>query len=84
MCTATEAKMITAERSCTGPSFSIQEHLLRKIVKRFVFKAHRLLYHSTPGSRVIKKRSRCTATEAKMIMAERSCAGPSSFNPFRG
>jgi len=27
-------------------------------VKRFVFKAHRLLYHSTLGSRVIKKKRR--------------------------
>ena len=40
--------------------FSIQEQLLRRNVKRFrgglVFKAHRLLYHSTLGLRVIKKR----------------------------
>jgi hypothetical protein len=39
--------------------FSIQEQLLRRDVKRFrgglVFKAHRLLSHSTLGSRVIKK-----------------------------
>jgi len=51
------------------PSF-LQEHLeckntqptanLHRSVKRFrgglVFKAHRLLYHSTPGLRVIKKK----------------------------
>ena len=39
--------------------FSIQDQLLRKIVKRLreglVLKAHRLLYHSTLGSRVIHK-----------------------------
>jgi len=39
---------------------SIQEQLLRRNVKRFrgglVFKAHRLLYLSTLGLRVIKKK----------------------------
>ena len=39
--------------------FSTQEQSLRRILKRFrgglVFKAHRLLYHSTLGSRVITK-----------------------------
>ena len=39
---------------------SIQEQLLRMNVKRFrsglVFKAHRLLFHSTLGLRVIKKK----------------------------
>ena len=42
--------------------FSIQEKLLRRNVKRFrgglVFKAHRLLYHSTLGSRVTKKKKK--------------------------
>ena len=37
----------------------IEEHLLRRIVKRFrgglVLKAHGVLYHSRVGSRVIKK-----------------------------
>jgi len=41
---------------------SIQEQLLRRNVKRFrgglVFKAHRLLHHSAPGLRVIKKKKR--------------------------
>ena len=40
--------------------FSISEQLLRRIVKQsrggLVFKAHRLLYHSTLGSRAIKKK----------------------------
>ena len=40
--------------------FSIQEQLIRRNVKRFrgglVFKAHRLLYHSTLGLGVIKKK----------------------------
>jgi len=38
----------------------IEEQLLRRNVKRFrgglVFKAHRLVYHSTIGSRVTKKK----------------------------
>ena len=38
------------------------EQLLRRNVKRFrgglVFKAHRLLYHSTLGLRVIKKKNK--------------------------
>ena len=42
--------------------FSIQDQLLRRNVKRFrgglVFKAHRLLYHSTLGLRVIKKKKK--------------------------
>jgi hypothetical protein len=46
----------------TCPGFSIQEQQLRRNVKRFwrglVFKAHRLLYHSTLGSRVIKKKKK--------------------------
>ena len=41
-------------------TFSIQEQLLRRKVKRFtgglVFKAHRLLHHSTIGLRVTKKK----------------------------
>jgi len=42
--------------------FSISEQLLRINVQRFrgglVFKAHRLLYHSTLGLRVIKKKKK--------------------------
>jgi hypothetical protein len=42
--------------------FSISEQLLRRNVKRFrgglVCKAHRLVYHLTVGSRVIKKKTR--------------------------
>ena len=44
--------------------FSIQEHALRRNVKRFrgglALKAHRLLIHSTLGSRVTKKRKKAT------------------------
>ena len=40
---------------------AIEDQLLRRNVKRFrgglVFKAHRLLYHPTLGSRVIKKKT---------------------------
>ena len=42
------------------PLWLLQEQLLSRNVKRFrgglVFKAHRLLYHSTLGLRVIKKK----------------------------
>ena len=42
--------------------FSIEEQLLRRNVKWFrgglVFKAHRILYHSTLGFRIIKKKNR--------------------------
>ena len=42
--------------------FSIEAHPLRRNVKRFraglVLKAHRLLHHSTLGSRVIKKKEK--------------------------
>ena len=45
--------------------FSLEERILRKIVKRFrgglVFQAHRLLYHSTLGSRAIKKKKEVPA-----------------------
>jgi len=38
------------------------EHLLQRNVQKFqgglVFKAHRLVYHSTPGLRIKKKRRR--------------------------
>ena len=43
-------------------SVSVQEQLLRRNIKRFrgglVFKAHRRLYHSTPGWRVVTKKRR--------------------------
>ena len=46
--------------------FSIQEQVLSINVERFrgglVFKAHRLLYHSTPGSRVKKKKRKAPGT----------------------
>ena len=46
-------------RSHLPSKFLIQEQLRRRIVKRFrgglVCKAHRLLFHSTLGSRVIHK-----------------------------
>ena len=47
--------------SC-GQEFSIEEQLLRRNVNRFrgglVFKAHRLVYYSTLGLRVIKEKKR--------------------------
>ena len=58
------------------PVFSIEEQLLRRIVTRFrrglVFKAHRLLYHSTLGSSVRKKRKKKGA-------ANRSPAGGGGY-----
>ena len=51
--------------------FSIQEQLLRRNVKwfrgRFVFKAHRLLYHSTLGLRVIKKKGTQTLGVLRLL-----------------
>jgi len=45
---------------CWGAQFSIEEQPLSRNVKGvrggFVFKAHRPLYHSTLGSKVIKKK----------------------------
>jgi len=52
------------------------EQPLRRNVKRFrgglVFKAHRLVYHSTLGSRVIKKKKKTKKTEW------RTCEGDTS------
>ena len=51
---------------------SIQEQLLRRIGKRFreglVFKAHRLVYHSTLDSRVIKKKNKVSGFEGRRRM----------------
>ena len=47
------------------------EQLLRRIVKQFrgglVFVAHRLVYHSTLGLRVIKKKKRRRREQLKMF-----------------
>ena len=55
-----------SRQTWTTPQFSIQERQLRKIVKRFrggfVFKDHRLSYHSTLGLRAIKKKKKKTAS----------------------
>ena len=52
--------------------FSIQEQLLRRIGERFpgglVSKAHRLLYHSTLGSRPIKKKKKTGPTRADLLL----------------
>ena len=60
--------------------FSIEEQVLRRIVKRFrgglVFKAHRFLYNSTLGSRVIKKRDELEfAAASERSASERAVAG---------
>ena len=48
------------------------EQLISRNVKRFrgglVFKAHGLLYHSTLGSRVIKKERRCGVWGVRLIV----------------
>ena len=56
--------LISNTHDCQG-LVQNQEHLLRRNVKRFrgglVFKAHRLLYHSTLDSKVIiKNRAPCS------------------------
>ena len=56
-----------SSRTCHTPGL-IQEQLLYRNVQRFrgwlVFEAHRLLYHSTLGLRVIKKRRRRMMTRS--------------------
>ena len=58
--------------------YSIEEQVLRINVKRFrggpVFKAHRPVYHSTLGSRVIKKKSKYR----KRLGCQGAAAPPSS------
>ena len=53
---------LAAEKRPAQVRFWIQAQLLRRNVKRFrgglVFKANRLLHHSTVGSRVIKKKKK--------------------------
>ena len=48
---------------------SFEEKLLYRNVKRFraglIFKAHRLLYHSALGLRVIKKKKKCRGKRAR-------------------
>ena len=54
------------------------EQLLRRNVKRFpgglVFKAHRLLYHSTLGVRVIKKKKKVGANPGALGERARASA----------
>ena len=60
----------------------LEEQLLRRNVKRFrgglVFKAHRLLYHSTLGLRVIKKKRRRSGRLTTLV----GC--PADIEPGRG
>ena len=55
---------------------AISEKLLRRIVNRFrgglVFKADRLLYHSTLGSRVMKKKREEEAYTGKTAASAKS------------
>ena len=50
--------------------FAIQEQLLDRNVQRFrgglLFKAHRLLYHSTLGIRVIQKKKKVTLSGSRI------------------
>ena len=63
--------------------FSIQEQLLCRNMQRFrrelEFKAHKLLYHSTPGLRIMQKK------EEKSCLPEPGAPGAGSsslgFNP---
>ena len=82
---------------CWHPSpameVAISEQLLRRNVKRFrgglVFKAHGLVYHSTPGSRVIKKKKNGGRAPVKFSWPHasgskraESCV-PHSFSAFK-
>jgi len=62
MVRATPLEQVVSHSHRLSQKFSIQEQLLYRNVQRFrgglVFKAHRLLYHSTLGSRVIKKKKK--------------------------
>jgi len=57
---ASSAPPPPAATCCSWFRVQIEEHLLQRNVKRFrgglVFKAHRLVYHTTLGLRVIKKK----------------------------
>jgi len=61
---------------------AISEQLLRRNVKRFrgrlVFKAHRRLYHSTLGLRVIKKKDLLDAPGLEGVQPESGRARPAS------
>ena len=59
-------------------AFSISNQLLRRIVKRFrggfVVKAHRLVYHSTLGSRETKKRRRSAEWDQPVFLIALICS----------
>ena len=65
------------EKGMPGGRFSIQEQLLSRNVERFrgglVFKAHRLLYHSTLGSIVIKKQKNAWRSTKRCLRKESRC-----------
>ena len=65
------------------PSFSAVLHLLDRNVNRFrgglVFKAHRLLYHSTLGLRVIKKKKKNERFRSKKVKGQ---TGERFTNPW--
>ena len=77
-----------AEGRCIAVQFSTSEQLLRRNVKRFrgglVFKAHRLVYHSTLGLRIIKKKKRVEdAAERTWFTSTEMCGGSEASSYLR-
>ena len=71
----------------TAREFCIDNQLLRRNVKWFrgglVFKAHRLLFHSTLGLRVIKKKNQLVPVRFISELIQRSGLVPWGFEcPF--
>ena len=60
--------------ACNAVFVRVEEQLLHRNVQRFrgglAFKAHRRLYHSTLGWRVIKKKKRILACNAVVVRVE--------------
>ena len=65
---AAQGSLVLQRGPLSGTVLSLRT-ILRRNVKRFpgglVFKAHRLLYHSTLGLRLIKKKKKTTGTSAR-------------------
>ena len=64
---------------------SMSEQLLRRIVKRFrggrVFKARRLVYHSTLGSRVIKKKVVAPRPSSSLLLSSLESSDTKVYGP---
>jgi len=76
MSVARRTLLAHSRRSESAFVFSIKEQLLRRNMYRFrgglVFKAHRLVYHSTLGLRVIKKKMNLLSCEMSFMQFRES------------